>query len=118
MAVKKIIIEGEDKDELLAAAQEVVEMLGGEASEETEEEETTEEEGDPLEEETEEETEEEEEDPNAALREKIKAKITAVVKKPGGADAVRAALKAVKAGKLQQVKDKDLKKLATALKVK
>ena len=112
MAIK-ITIEGDDKDELLTAAQALVEMLGGEeAGEEEEAEEEVEEEE--AEEEVEEE-EAEEEDPADALREKIKKKVLALTKKPGGAEKVRKAFAIAKAKKLDQIKDSLLAKVDKAL---
>lgn len=140
----KIVLEGDDWDDLLEAAKGVVEKLEGESSaeadedeeeekkprrrrgkkakdeEEDEEEEETEDEEEEETEDEEEETEdeEEEEDPSEAARSKLEKHIRALVKKADGPDKVRAALKACKAVKLPDVKDKDLPKLAKLLKVK
>ncbi len=101
MAIK-ITIEGDDKDELVAQLTTVLEMLGEEAGEEEEVEE-------------EEAEEEEEADPADALREKIKKKVLALTKKPGGAEKVRKAFAIAKAKKLDQIKDSMLAKVDKAL---
>lgn len=141
----KIVLEGDDWDELLEAAKGVVEKLEGgstaeaeedeeeekkprrrrgkkakdeDEEEESEDEEETEDEEEGEDEEESEDEEEEEEDPSEAARSKLEKHIRALVKKADGPDKVRAALKACKAVKLPDVKDKDLPKLAKLLKIK
>lgn len=111
MAIK-ITIEGDDKDELLAAAQALVEMLGGEAEEEVLEDEP-EEESDP-----EEDPEPEEEDESDKTRAMIKKYVLALTKKPGGVEKIRKSFALGKAKKLDQMDDKYLPKVLAALKKK
>lgn len=116
MATKTITISGDDKDELIAEAQAVLEMLGAEAPEAEAEEAS----GDDDEDLTGDGDTEEEVSEEDALREKVKEHISKLAKKTGGADKIRAALKASKSsdGKLSGVTDKNMKVLAKALGVK
>ena len=111
MAIK-IVIEGDDKDELIAAATAVLEMLGSEApaEEEVVEEEAEAEAGDDLV--------GEEVDESEAIRDKIKSTVLKLAKAKGGPEKVKAAFKKVKANRLADVEDKHLKTVAKLLGVK
>jgi len=121
MAKIQIILEGEDKEELVAAMQEWLKHFGAEASEESETEEDT---SDDTEEDTSDgangETDDSGlvDDEDTEIRSKLQAHIRANMKKPVFVDKTKSLFKKYKAGKLSDIDDKDLKAVAKAMGVK